>query len=162
MVCFTGMTRHNSILIHLPAICTFERGLPYLVVEKPANMNSSGLLLSYCKTLIFILVTILSAFPVSAQKKEGMPLIDSLLIQVPKASDDTNKVHLLLRISDAYIFYMQDSLNCEYYLRRAKALAEKLNFIHGIKEANGNFYSLYRLQSNSGKAMGYLLNNADL
>ena len=91
-----------------------------------------------------------------------MPLIDSLLIQVPKTGDDTNKVHLLLHISDAYMLYMQDSMNCEYYLRRAKSLAEKLNFIAGIKQANSNFYTLYRLQSNSSKAMGYLFNNADL
>ncbi len=91
-----------------------------------------------------------------------MPLIDSMLIQIPKSTDDTNKVHLFLQISDAYLSFVQDSLNCEYYLRRARSLAEKMNFVPGIKEANSRFYSLYRLQSNSGKAMGYLFNNLDL
>ena len=163
MVCLLWMTRHNSILVRLISIYALPDGYhPYFVGKKVRHgHNVIGRLPAY-KTLILILILSINALFVSAQRKEGMPLIDSLLIQVPKTSDDTNKVHLLTSISDAYIAYTQDSLNCEYYLRRAKSLAEKLNFISGIKDANIRFYALYRLQTNSSKAMGYLFNNVDL
>ncbi len=111
---------------------------------------------------MFLPVFSLGVFYASAQGKEGMPLIDSLLIQVPKAKEDTNKVRLLMSISNAYFFYVQDSSNCDYYLRRSKSLAEKLNFLPGIKEANFRLFSLYRTQNNNGKAMDCLFSNLDL
>ena len=157
------MARHNTILGRLTSVYALmgEYYSRFVVVL----CGSSGRFISRSvlyKTLMFLPVFSLGVFYASAQGKEGMPLIDSLLIQVPKAKEDTNKVRLLMSISNAYFFYVQDSSNCDYYLRRSKSLAEKLNFLPGIKEANFRLFSLYRTQNNNGKAMDCLFSNLDL
>ncbi len=163
LVLFLTMTRHNSILSFLSSIYASPgENTPPVFGEIIGQLSLfKGTWFQY-KTLIFIIFLLLNSFLVSAQGWEGMPLLDSLLIQTPKATDDTNKVRLLMKISDAYLLYMQDSANCEYYLRRAKSLAERLNFFLGIKDVNSRLYKLYRSQSNGSKAMEFLFSNAEL
>ncbi|MFH1050265.1 MAG: OmpA family protein [bacterium] len=53
------------------------------------------------KILIYILfVFVITAY--SAAQKQGQDLVDSLLTELPKAIDDTNKVNLLYEISYSY------------------------------------------------------------
>ena len=136
--------------------------LHYFAGEIPSRSLKMRSAPTYYKTLIIVLFFLVQAICAMAERKEGMQLIDSLQIEVPKAKDDTNKAKLLMAISNAYMLYTQDSLNCEYYLKRSRSLSEKLNFISGIIEANSRFYALYRLQNNNSKAMECLLSNVDL
>ncbi len=69
---------------------------------------------------------------VSAQK-QGQSLIDSLLVELPLAKEDTNKVKLLNDLSYSYPY-----LNPDEGLRYGRAgleLAEKLSWIYGIAAA---------------------------
>jgi tetratricopeptide (TPR) repeat protein len=82
--------------------------------------------------LLFIIVAISSQNQLWGQLG-GQGRIDSLLVQLPKAVDDTNKVKLLIDLS--HTFY---SINADEGLKFGKqglALAEKLNWKKGIGNA---------------------------
>ena len=76
---------------------------------------------------------IASATSQSHAQLQGQPLIDSLITQLPKAKEDTNKVILLNDLSLTYY-----SINPDEGLKYGKqglALAEKLNWKRGMAYA---------------------------
>jgi len=84
------------------------------------------------KLLLLILITICVEKQSQAQL-QGQGRLDSLLGQLPKASEDTNKVKLLIDLSHTYY-----SINPDEGLQFGKqglALAEKLNWKKGMGNA---------------------------
>src|SRR4030095_14464038 len=78
---------------------------------------------------LFLLLIIASATGQSHAQLQGQPLIDSLLTQLPRAKEDTNKVMLLNDLGLA--FY---SINPDEGLKfgqQGLTLAEKLNWKRG-------------------------------
>ena len=76
------------------------------------------------------------------QKKEGQLLIDSLLIELPKMSNDTLKVNLLNELADTY--KNTDSTKCLLYVKHALSLSRKINFKLGEVDSYrilGKFYN---------------------
>jgi two-component system NtrC family sensor kinase len=99
----------------------------------------------------FLLLTVLN---VSAQNK-NRGAIDSLLRQATVAKEDTNKVHLLLKLGDAW-YALKQVDSAVYWCRRALQLSEKLKWETGVIKAwraPGDYY--YRL-GNYAKAQTYL------
>src|SRR4051812_18367785 len=84
------------------------------------------------KILILIIITVYAQKQSTAQL-EGQIRIDSLLRVLPKASEDTNKVKLLIDLSHTYY-----SINPDEGIRFGKqglALAQKLEWKKGIGNA---------------------------
>jgi len=84
------------------------------------------------KILLLIIITVCSVEQ-SWPQLQGQLRIDSLLAQLPKAKEDTNKVKLLIDLSHTYY-----SINPDEGLRFGKqglALAEKLEWKMGIANA---------------------------
>jgi len=80
------------------------------------------------KKLLLLLVMV-SATGQSHAQLQGQPLIDSLLTQLPRVEEDTNKVMLLNDLSLTYY-----SINPDEGLKfgqQGLALAEKLNWKRG-------------------------------
>src|SRR5688572_2634450 len=87
------------------------------------------------KTLAVILITILSINGAKAQQSNQFK-IDSLKNELTIAKEDTNKVDLLLTLSQ---FYVQSSVDTGIaYAQQALDLAEKVNFQEGILYAEGS------------------------
>ena len=83
----------------------------------------------------------------------GQPLIDSLLKELPKQKEDTNKVNLLTATSFAYY-----SINPDEgikYGQQALALATKLEWKKGIGNANNRLGTNYSTKSDYPKALEY-------
>ena len=88
------------------------------------------------KNLAATLITILSITVAEAQPSNQF-YIDSLKHELTIAKEDTNKVHLLFRLS---AFYVQSSADTGIaYLQQALDLAKKINFQEGILFAEGNY-----------------------
>ena len=84
------------------------------------------------KILILIIITAYVQKQSPAQL-EGQGRIDSLLIELPKANEDTNKVKLLIDLSHTYYSINPDEgLN---FGKQGLALAEKLNWKKGTGNA---------------------------
>jgi len=84
------------------------------------------------KILILVIVTACTG-NLSLAQLEGQGRIDSLLLQFPKANEDTNKVKLLIDLSHTYY-----SINPDEGIRFGKqglALAQKLKWKKGIGNA---------------------------
>src|SRR4051794_15945608 len=84
------------------------------------------------RKLLLLIIIILWCGESQAQL-QGQPLIDSLLSQLPKVNEDTNKVMMLNDLSLAYY-----SINPEEGLKfgkQALVLAEKLNWKKGMAYA---------------------------
>jgi hypothetical protein len=80
------------------------------------------------KFLLLLIITICAGKQSQAQL-EGQDRIDSLLSQLPKANEDTNKVKLLIDLSHTYYSINPDEgLN---FGKQGLALAEKLNWKKG-------------------------------
>src|SRR6185437_9229390 len=82
---------------------------------------------------LFFIITVCIVTQSKAQR-EGQDRIDSLLGQLPKTADDTNKVKLLIDLSHTYYSINPDEgIN---FGKQGLALAEKLDWIEG--EANAD------------------------
>jgi len=87
------------------------------------------------KNLAAILIIILSIIVAEAQQSNQF-YVDSLKHELTIAKEDTNKVHLLLKLSD---FYVQSSADTGIaYAQQALDLAKKVNFQEGILYAEGS------------------------
>jgi two-component system NtrC family sensor kinase len=87
------------------------------------------------KNLAAILITILSITVAKAQQSNQL-YIDSLRRQLTLAKEDTNKVHLLIGLTQEYTTSHADT--GVTYAQQAFDLAEKLDFKEGIIEAEGS------------------------
>ena len=97
------------------------------------------------KNLAAILITILSITVAEAQQSNQFH-IDSLKNELTIAKEDTNKVHLLLRLSESYV---QSSVDTGIaYAQQALDLAKKVNFQEGILYAEGTLSTLFAVSGN--------------
>ena len=104
-----------------------------------------------CFTISFSILTFCEA-----QSKQGQARIDSLLAQLPKAADDTNKVNLLVDLSFTYV-----STNPDEGISIGKValtLAEKLNWEKGMADANMRIGNNCVTKSDYPRALEYFLN----
>jgi tetratricopeptide (TPR) repeat protein/DNA-binding CsgD family transcriptional regulator len=110
---------------------------------------------NFPKSLLLFLI--LSLFfccfiPLTAQK-QGKALIDSLLIELPKAKEDTNKVNILNSLSFEYYFMnYQEGIR---YGEMGLKLAQILNWKKGISTSY-NVIARNYLNINSNKVIDYL------
>lgn len=104
----------------------------------------------------FLLLLVTALTLKSSAQRQGQPLIDSLLTQLPKAKEDTNKVMLLNDLGLAYYAINPDE--GIKYGKQGLALAEQLNWKRGMgyayKVIAGNYgYG----KSDYAKALDYSL-----
>jgi len=87
--------------------------------------------------------------PVYAQMKQGQPLIDSLLRELPKQKNDTHKVNLLNSLS--YNYQWVHAKKGIDYGEQALKLAQKLKWDKGMATAQynigGNYSTLFKPDS---------------
>lgn len=102
-----------------------------------------------CSMLLFIFT-----LPVLAQK-QGQPLIDSLLKELPRSKDDTLKVKLLINLSLEYENVSPD--DGIKYGKQALELAGRVQWKKGIARANNNIGGNYNAKSDFPQAMDYYL-----
>ena len=91
-------------------------------------------------------------------QKQGQPLIDSLLLELPKAKEDTNKVHILYEISFAFLNIDPDS--GIMYGNQQLALAEKLEWEKGIALADNALGINYITRSDYARGLQYYFSAA--
>ncbi len=105
--------------------------------------------------LIFIFFPLFSI----AQSLDGQPLIDSLLVELPKMTEDTLKVNLLNDLAYSY-----RDINADKHLKYSKQaliLSKNLNYRYGIIEAHRNLGVYYLGEDNkkSNEYFEYVLKN---
>jgi len=91
----------------------------------------------------------------SYSQKQGQAKIDSLLQELPKTKEDTNKVKLLNDLS-----YTYSNINTNEgvkYAQMGLVLAEKLGWKKGIPLANNALGNNYITKSDFSKALNYFL-----
>jgi class 3 adenylate cyclase/Tfp pilus assembly protein PilF len=86
-------------------------------------------------------------------QKQGQAKIDSLLKELPKAKEDTNKVKLLSALS--YGYYAVNPDEGIKYGEIGLKLAEQLNLKRGIANVSGNLGVCYWSKSDYPKALEY-------
>ena len=95
---------------------------------------------------------IIFLFPISLfAQKQGQALIDSLLKELPKQKEDTNKVKVLNTISGEYRYINADE--GIKYGQQSLVLAEKLQWKKGKARANQNLGLNYEVKSDHPKAL---------
>lgn len=110
------------------------------------------------KLLLRIFIGLLFTINIFAQK-QGAELLDSLLIELPKAAEDTNKVNLLAEISYNYrILIPKKGIE---FANQGVELAKKINWKIGLAKnynslmqnywAIGNFNMAYQMFENQVK-----------
>lgn len=104
------------------------------------------------KYLFTIIIFLLATFYLNAQM-QGQEKIDSLLVALPKAKEDSNKVIILTSLANEYY-----SINPDEgikYGEQSMSLAEKLNWKKGIALASNSLGVCYRIKSDYPKALEY-------
>ena len=86
------------------------------------------------KSTILFIILIAGMSLITKAKKQGQERIDSLLTQLPKAREDTNKVNFLTDLS--YTYYIINRDEGLKYGKQGLALVEKLNWKKGIAYSN--------------------------
>lgn len=103
--------------------------------------------------LTILIFPLLVASVRTSGQKQGQPLIDSLLKELPIQKEDTNKVKLLNDLSFAYnTINPNEGLK---YGQQSMEIAEKLDWKKGISGANNNLGVNYESKSDYPKAMEY-------
>ena len=105
-------------------------------------------------SLIGILCFVLMAFSVYAQK-QGKIAIDSMMLDLPKQKEDTNKVKLLLGISAGYYAINPDE--GIKYGKQALSLSEKLQWEKGIAKAYNVSGNSFMRKTDYDTALEYYL-----
>ena len=100
---------------------------------------------------IYFLVLLLPLFSI-AQKLDGQPLIDSLLVALPKMKEDSLKVNLINSLAYAYRDINRDKHF--KYANEGLNLSKKLNYNFGVIEANRNL-GVYYLSTKTDKSNSY-------
>src|SRR6478735_4560410 len=85
---------------------------------------------------ILLLLTAAASYLPCFSQKQGQALVDSLLTELPKMKNDSNKVKLLSRISQVY--YTLNPTKCFSYSEEGLKLAEELKWKKGIANLNNN------------------------
>jgi class 3 adenylate cyclase len=87
----------------------------------------------------------------SHSQKQGEALIDSLLTELPKMKDDTNKVVVLGDIAFNYLYF--DPKKSLKYGNECLKLATELNWPKGIGKAENTLGTYYKFESNYTEAL---------
>jgi tetratricopeptide (TPR) repeat protein len=100
-----------------------------------------------------IITGLLICVPLSlpAQQKQGQPLIDSLLRELPKQKEDTNKVNVLCKLASE-----NREINPDEGMRYGNLgliLAERLGFRKGLSAAHYVIGTVYTTQGNLPEAL---------
>lgn len=103
--------------------------------------------------LSLTLAILLLPFCMLAQRRQGQPLIDSLLVELAKAEADTNKARLQDLIAFTYSTIDPDK-GIEYGTQ-ALELSEQLGWKRGIASANTVLGVNYAARSENEKAIKY-------
>ena len=82
---------------------------------------------------LLILLLIVTGFCASAQKLEGQARIDSLQKELQNAKEDTDVVDINVHI--AKVYYKIDKDSSKHYATKAKQLAGKIAYPHGIEQS---------------------------
>ena len=103
--------------------------------------------------LILLLLCILNIKSVKAQYQEK---IDSLLQELPKAKEDTNKVELYRKLCWNYGGLRTETVLTRAYADSMRLLSEKLNYKPGIIEAHLSYGMVNRYEGNYSQALKHL------
>ena len=106
------------------------------------------------KYILFVLLCLLISARTIAQK-QASPVIDSLLRELAKMPDDTNKVQLLNWLS--YAYYNIDPDTGIKYGKQALSIAEKKKWMKGAAIANSYIGVNYKARSDYPHALEYNL-----
>ena len=116
------------------------------------------------KIILFLFIVHCSLFTVCVAQKHGQALIDSLLTQLPKAKEDTNRVNIFNGLSRE-LTNTGDYAKAKQYADDAMAISEKINlpdgshgFKKGIATAYNNIGGVYWQQGNYPDALKYFFN----
>jgi class 3 adenylate cyclase len=102
--------------------------------------------------ICLLLLLVMAAGPHVFAQVQGQARVDSLLKELPKQKEDTNKVKLLLKLSGTYGY-----AGAVADANKGLELAIKLNWKPGIADAYFSLGSIYRAQVNYPKALENLL-----
>lgn len=105
----------------------------------------------YCY-LLFIMFGVLRFHAAFAQS-ESQRIIDSLMIELSKAKEDTARVKLMNKISFAYC--NMDGTKGLEYAKKSAALATKIDYKLGLAHANNNLGNNYQLLSDYAQSLKY-------
>ncbi|MBM2813594.1 MAG: family 3 adenylate cyclase [Ignavibacteria bacterium] len=103
-----------------------------------------------------ILIVIIIVFSLNQQifsQRQGQAKIDSLLSVLPKAKEDTNKVNLLIQLSNNKSDAKPDE--AIKYAQTAIDLASKLNFERGLAYSLKSFGLAYYVHGKYIEALNY-------
>lgn len=110
--------------------------------------------------LILVLFALISVgFPVQS-KLRGPELIDSLLTELPRAKEDSNKVSLLAKLSKEY--YRSDPHVGIKYGKEGLNLAKKINWKPGMADCSNSIGINYDVKGDYAKALEYYKNSLKL
>ncbi len=104
---------------------------------------------AFMKKLLLIIG--ICSFCMAHAQKQGQPLIDSLLQELPKQKADSNKANLLNRLALTYDGINPDAM--KKYADEALSLSDKLNYKRGIVKAYIIIGIAYDNQSNYPEAL---------
>lgn len=102
------------------------------------------------QTLLAFFAVFLYSYFAGAQQ-QGQALIDSLLKELPKHKDDTNKVKLLVDIS--FNYRLIDPKKALKYGNQSLELATRLKWYRGIGKANNTLGNYYKSSSQYSEAL---------
>jgi adenylate cyclase len=105
------------------------------------------------RPLLAVILIIAFNHNLFAQKKRGQERVDSLLSELPKAKEDTNKAHLLGLITASYSRLDPDK-GIEYG-EQGLELARKLGWKHGEVDLNIDIANNYNEKSDYHEALQY-------
>ena len=105
------------------------------------------------KKSILLFTLLLFPFLKAFSQIRGQPVIDSLLVELPKVKEDTNKVNILSSISYNYPYINPDE--GLKYGKQALELAEKLKWERGIAAASYSIGANYANRSEYAKALEF-------
>lgn len=108
----------------------------------------------FCQTLLLACL-VNCPLPIMAQQKKGQSRIDSLLMQLPKMNEDTNKVKLLNDLSETYSYI--DNNEGIKVGEESLALAQKLNWQNGIAAATNSIGACHEAKSDFAEALEHYL-----
>lgn len=113
------------------------------------------------KHFLVLLIVMLTTGTLPANaKKQGQEAIDSMLQELPKLKDDTNKVNLLYYVGATY--RNMDLAACMKYGNQMLDLANKLRWKKGIAKANALLGTASRRAGDYKKAIDHLTVAADI
>ena len=105
-------------------------------------------------TILLTILFTLNHSPLTSQK-QGQELVDSLLTQLTKSKDDTNKVRLISKLSKEY-YQIDPDAGIEYG-KKGLELAKKLNWEEGIADLYVSLGTDYLGKSEYPIALDYFL-----